>query len=129
MVNGHRGLKVYQLAFRIAMEIYVASKSFPKEEMFSLTDQLRRATRSVAANIAEGYRKRQYPKMFVSKLADADAELSEAFVFLNFAEACGYLAPQQVATWTDGYEEVGRMLGGMMADPGKFLPRTAPHKG
>jgi four helix bundle protein len=129
MVNGHRGLKVYQQAFRIAMEIFHASKSFPKEEMYSLTDQLRRATRSVAANIAEGYRKRQYPKMFVSKLADADAELSEALVFLDFGEACGYLTPQQVAAWSEGYDEVGRMLGGMMAAPEKFLPRTPPTKG
>ena len=71
-LKGYRDLKVYQLAYKLAMEIFPMSKAFPKEEKYSLTDQLRRSSRSVAANIAEGFRKRQYPEMFVSKLADAD---------------------------------------------------------
>ena len=70
-LKGHRDLKVYQLAYKLAMDIFNTSKSFSKEEKYSLTDQIRRSSRSVAANIAEGFRKRQYPKMFVSKLADA----------------------------------------------------------
>lgn len=76
-LKGHRDLKVYQLAYKLAMDIFNLSKSFPKEEKYSLTDQIRRSSRSVTANIAEGFRKRQYPKMFVSKLADADGEATE----------------------------------------------------
>ena len=83
----------YQLAYKLAMEIFVDSKTFPLAERFSLTDQIRRALRSVAANIAEGYRKKQYPKMFVSKMADADGEATETQVWLEFARDCGYLSP------------------------------------
>ena len=75
--QGFRDLRAYQLAFRLAMEIFQVSKSFPKEERYSLTDQIRRASRSVAANIGEGYRKKRYPRMFVSKMADADGEATE----------------------------------------------------
>jgi four helix bundle protein len=74
---GFRDLKVYQLAFNLAMEIFFESKKFPPEEKYSLTDQIRRASRSVPGNIAEGYRKKRYPKMFVSKMADADGEATE----------------------------------------------------
>ena len=70
--QGFRGLRVYQLAFKLAMEIYNESKHFPPEEKYSLTDQIRRASRSGATNIGEGYRRKQYPKMFVSKMSDAD---------------------------------------------------------
>ena len=77
MLKGHRDLKVYQLAYKLAMEIFNATKSFPKDERFSLTDQTRRSSRSVAANIAEGYHKCQYQNIFVSKLADSDAEAAE----------------------------------------------------
>ncbi len=93
-LKGHRDLKVYQLAYKLAMDIFNTSKSFPKEEKYSLTDQIRRSSRSVAANIAEGFRKRQYPKMFVSKLADADGEATETQVWLDFARDCEYLSPQ-----------------------------------
>ena len=76
-MQGFRDLNVYQKAYQLAMQIFDLSKSFPKEERYALTDQIRRSSRSVAANIAEGYRKRQYPKMFLSKLADADGETAE----------------------------------------------------
>jgi four helix bundle protein len=79
-LKGYRDLKVFQLAYKLAMEIFHESQAFPKEERFSLTDQIRRSTRSVGANIAEGFRKRQYPKMFVSKLADSDGEVAETQV-------------------------------------------------
>jgi four helix bundle protein len=85
MLKGHRDLKVYQLAFRLAMEVFTQSKSFPQDERYSLTSQIRRSSRSVVANIAEGFRKRQYPSMFVSKLADSDAEATETQVWLDFA--------------------------------------------
>ena len=118
--TGFRDLKVYQLAYQLAMEIFHESKSFPPEEKYSLTDQIRRASRSVAANIAEGYRKKRYPKMFVSKMADADGEATETQVWLDFARDCGYLSLQLQVKLTAGYEEVGRMLGGMINYPEKF---------
>ena len=84
-LRDHRNLKVYRLAYKLAMEIFEVSKEFPKEEKYSPTDQIRRSSRSVTANIAEGFRKRQYPKMFVSKLADADGEATVTKVCLDFA--------------------------------------------
>jgi four helix bundle protein len=118
--QGFRDLRVYQLAFKLAMEIFQESKSFPKEEKYSLTDQIRRASRSVSANIGEGYRKKRYPKMFVSKMADADGEATETQVWLEFATACGYLSQDRQIELIAGYEELGRMLGGMIAHPEKF---------
>ena len=117
---GFRDLKVYQLAYQLAMEIFHESKSFPREEKYSLTDQIRRASRSVASNIAEGYRKKRYAKMFVSKMADADGEATETQVWLDFARDCGYLSTQCQAKLTKGYEEVGRMLGNMILNPERF---------
>lgn len=119
-MRGHRDLKVYQSAYRLAMEIFNQSKIFPKEERYSLTDQIRRSSRSVAANIAEGYRKRRYPNMFVSKMADADSEATETQVWLDFACDCDYLSKERRDKLVSGYEEVGRMLGSMMSTPEKF---------
>ena len=118
--RGFRDLKAYQLAYDLAMQIFSESKRFPAEERYSLTDQIRRASRSVAANIAEGYRKKQYPKMFVSKMADADGEATETQVWLDFARDCGYLSPQVQSRLTMGYEELGRMLGSMILRPERF---------
>jgi four helix bundle protein len=123
-LRGHRDLKVYRLAYKLAMEIYEASKEFPKEEKYSLTDQIRRSSRSVAANIAEGFRKRQYPKMFVSKLADADREATETQVWLDFARDCKYLPVERCSGLVKEYKEVGRMPGSMMPTPEKFIPRA-----
>src|SRR5712692_8804446 len=110
MLHGYRGLKVYQLAYKLAMEVFEVSKVFPKEERYSLTDQIRRSSRSVAANLAEGYRKRQYPNMFVSKLADSHAEATETQVWLDFARDCGYLTLETHGKMSASYEEVERML-------------------
>ena len=104
------------------MEIFQESKLFPKEERYSLVDQMRRSSRSVAANIAEAFRKRQYPRMFINKLTDADGEATETQVWLDFALDCQYLLQKRHDELVKGYEEVGRMLGGMMANPNKFLP-------
>ena len=122
MFRGHRDLKVYQAAYKLAMEIFKESKSFPLDERFSLTSQIRRSSRSVAANIAEGYRKRQYPNMFASKLADSDAEATETQVWLDFAQDCGYLSTERHKQLVQGYEEVGKMLNAMIAHPEKFMP-------
>jgi len=122
MLQGHRDLKVYQLAYKLAMEIFHLSKKFPREEIYSLTDQIRRSSRSVAANIGEGFRKRRYPNHFVSKLTDCDAEATETQVWIDFAFDCGYLSLENHEHLTQGYEEVGKMLFGMMAEPTKFVP-------
>ncbi|MGI8566594.1 MAG: four helix bundle protein [Pyrinomonadaceae bacterium] len=122
MLRGHRDLKVYQLAYRLAMEIFQESKTFPKEERYSLSDQIRRSSRSVTANIAEGFRKRQYPNMFVSKLADSDAEATETQVWLDFAHDCSYITSERYEQLTKSYEEIGRMLSSMMTNPEKFRP-------
>ena len=120
MLRGHRDLKVYQLAYKLAMDIFHLSKSFPREEIYSLTDQIRKSSRSVAANIGEAFRKRRYPNHFVSKLTDCDAESTETQVWIDFAFDCGYLGEANRNRLTSGYEEVGKMLSGMIADPGKF---------
>lgn len=117
---GFRGLRVYQLAFQLAMEIFHESRKFPPEEKYSLTDQIRRASRSVPTNIGEGYRRKRYPKMFVSKLSDADGEGTETQVWIDFAFACGYISQELQMRWRTGYEEIGRMLGGMMTHPERF---------
>ncbi len=121
-LKGFRDLRVYQLAYKLAMDIFRESKSFPKDEKYSLTDQMRRSSRSIAANIAEGFRKRQYPKMFLSKLADADGETAETQVWLDFALDCEYLSKEKHDELLSQYEEIGRMLGAMMSMPEKFIP-------
>jgi four helix bundle protein len=87
-LGGFRDLRVYQLAYKLAMQIFNETKTFPHDERYSMISQIRRSSRSVAANLAEGYRKRQYPNMFVSKLADCDAEAKETQVRLDFARDC-----------------------------------------
>lgn len=122
-MQGHKSLKVFQSAYRLAMEIFHLTKTFPSEERYSLTDQIRRSSRSVPANIAEGYRKRQYPKMFVNKLSDADGEATETQVWLEFSRDCGYLSNETCQKLLNDYEEIGRMLGSMIQQPEKFVPR------
>ena len=118
--NGHKSLRVYQLAYELAMEIFHLSKSFPIEEKYSLTDQIRRSSRSVAVNIAEGYRKRQYPKMFVSKLADSDGEAAETQSWLDFSLDCGYVNQETHESLHSRYASVGAMLGNMIRNPEKL---------
>lgn len=120
---GFRDLKVYQKAFSLAKEIFEVSKSFPVEERYSLTDQIRRSSRSVCANIAEGYRKRRYPKHFTSKITDADSETSETIVWLDFALDFNYITKDFHDKIESEYEEIGRMLGSMADHPEKFLPK------
>jgi len=101
------------------MQIFNDTKTFPHDERFSMTSQMR-SSRSVAANLAEGYRKRQYPNMSVSKLADCDAEATETQVWLDFARDCGYLSEERHKEVAAGYNELGRMLSSMIRDPEKF---------
>jgi four helix bundle protein len=122
MSRGFKDLRAYQLAYQLAMRIFHESKRFPREEQYSLTDQIRRSSRSVSANFAEGYRKRQYPNALVSKLADADGEAAETQGWIDYGRDCGYWSAELAADLTCGYEEVGRMLGAMIANPEKFAP-------
>ena len=118
-----KNMKVYRMAYDAAMEIFEMSKKFPREEKYSLVDQIRRASRSVCANIAEGYRKREYPKHFALKMTDADSEASETTVWLDFAKDCGYIDSGIHPGMIDIYSEIGRMLGGMAKTPEKFKPK------
>lgn len=124
MEEGFKSLKVYQMAYKLAMEIYHLSKSFPKEETYSLTDQIRRSSRSVCTNIVEGYRKRIYPKHFSSKMTDADGECSETIIWLDFAKDCTYISLKKHKELQEQYLEVGKMLGSMIENPDKFFPKN-----
>jgi four helix bundle protein len=93
-IRDHHDLEVYQLAFECAMKIFEISKTFPKEEIYSLTDQIRRASRSVTSNIAEAFRKRRYSKALISKLNDAESEAAETQVWLDYSLKCNYLSDE-----------------------------------
>ena len=113
-------LLAYKKGFTLAMNIYSLTKNFPKEEKYSLTDQIRRSSRSVCANIAESYRKRDYPRHFQSKLTDSDAENSETQVWLEFAYHCDYLTQDNYNTYMKQSEEVGKLINHMILNPEKF---------
>src|SRR5258706_5170895 len=103
-VTDYKELRVYRLAFESAMEIFILSKKFPSEEKFSLTDQIRRSSRSVCTNIAEAGRKRRYEAAFVSKLSDSDGEAAETEVHLDFALRCGYVPADKHVKLRDHYD-------------------------
>ncbi len=113
-------LLAYQKSFDLAMAIFEISKNFPKEETYSLTDQVRRSSRSVSANISEAYRKRRYPKHFISKLTDADGENSETSTWLDFALACNYIEKDVHTNCVKKGEEIGKLINYMINNPGKF---------
>ena len=102
------------------MKIFHITKTFPTEERYSLTDQVRRSSRSICAGLAEAWRKRRYPAHFVSKLTDCDAEARETMVWLDFAFHCGYLTRKLYTELAAEYEEIGKMLGAMISCPEKF---------
>jgi four helix bundle protein len=113
-------LLAYQKAFSLAMEIKKVSDSFPKDEKYALTDQIRRSSRSVCANIAEAYRKRRYINHFISKLTDSDGENSETSVWLDFALECNYLSKSQYVDLINKSEEIGKIINYMILNPTKF---------
>ncbi|MCF6349114.1 MAG: four helix bundle protein [Flavobacteriaceae bacterium] len=117
---GFQKLLAYRKRFELAMDIFELSKSFPTEEKYSLTDQIRRSSRSVCANIAEAYRKRAYPKHFISKLSDADSENAETQVWLAFSESCNYISKKQKETLYNKSVEVGKLINFMINNPNKF---------
>lgn len=120
VARGFADLKVYRRAFALQQAIFETSMCFPREEQYALTDQIRRASRSVGANIAEAWRKRRYESHFLSKLSDADAELSETQHWLKTAEACQYITEDTTNDYFEQAELIGRMLGKMMLDSRKW---------
>lgn len=114
LVRTHTELEVYQRAFEAAMRVFVLSRDFPKEETYSLTDQIRRSSRSVCANIAEAWRKRRYEKAFVSKLVDAESEAAETQVWLEFAVKCEYLDREAASELYKAYDAIIKTLVGMI---------------
>jgi four helix bundle protein len=120
-----RDLLAYQKARRLSREIFRVTTTFPKEETFSLTDQIRRSSRSVGAQIAEAWAKRRYEKYFLSKLTDADGEQQETQHWIETATDCGYLTQKQAAVLIEKCAEIGRLLGGMMAKSDLFCGEPA----
>jgi four helix bundle protein len=116
MVTHFRELRVYQEAFDASMRIFELSKSWPKEERYSLTDQIRRASRSVCSNVAEAWRKRRYVAHFISKLSDADSEAAETQVWLDFSKSCGCLSEENFVELDKIYEEISGGLVNMMVN-------------
>lgn len=116
----YQDLLAYKKGFEVAMEIFEATKSFPSEEKYSLTDQIRRSSRSVCVNLAEAYRKRIYPNHFISKLTDSDAENSETQTWLEFALACKYINEITFNDLSTKNKEVDKLINYMILNPTKF---------
>ena len=122
-ITRHTQLDVYRKAFEEAMRVFEYSKKFPKEETYSLTDQVRRSSRSVCANIAEAWRKRRYEAAFLCKLSDAETESAETQVWIEFAVRCDYLERKTGATLFQTYDEIIRILVSMITNPKPWLFR------
>lgn len=120
LIKTHKELDVYNLSFETAMKIYHVSKQFPAEERFSLTDQIRRSSRSVASNIAEAFRKRRYPKAFVSKLYEVEGEAAETQVWLDFALQCEYIQQDLHQELFTSYDWILGKLVNMIHQPEKW---------
>jgi four helix bundle protein len=120
-ILSHRDLEVYGKAFDAAMQIFDYSKRFPKEETYSLTDQVRRSSRSVCANLAEAWRKRRYEAAFISKLSDAESEAAESQVWTEFAVRCDYLKRDHAVQLYATYDEILRMLVAMINHPESWI--------
>ena len=120
-ITTHRDLDVYQRAIEGAMKLFQASKSFPKEERFSLTSQIRRSSRSVCANLAEAWRKRRYEAAFISKLNDAEAEAAETQVWIEFAVRCEYLPRPAGRELYRVYDDVLATIVGMINHPDTWI--------
>lgn len=123
-IKSAKDLKVYKKAYALAMEVYRLSKSWPPEERYSLTDQIRRSSRSVCSNLREAWAKRRYEAHFISKLTDSNGENSETDTWLDFAFDCGYLIPSDYEHLSEECRQIGAMLGAMIAEPKPFLLKS-----
>jgi len=124
LVRTHTDLEVYQLAFDLSMEIFQISKSFPKAETYSLTDQIRRSSRSVCANMAEAWRKRRYEAVFVSQLSDSETEAAETQVWIQFAVKYEYITREQTTHLYTDYDKILGMLVALIKNPKPWLLNT-----
>lgn len=119
-MGSFRDLKVYQKAFKLAMDIFKMTRDFPQEEKYALTTQIRKSSRSVCSSFGEGYRKRKYQVHFVSKMTDSDMENSETQVWLDFLLSCKYISRDVYNEYFERSEEIGRMLNHMIDNPEKY---------
>jgi len=119
-MSDFRDLVVYKKAFKLAMDIYEVSKTFPKEEVYSLTSQIRRSSRAVCSNIGEGYRKRLYEAHFISETSDSDMENTETQVWLDFALGCNYISQKVFEDFNTRSQEIGRLLNHMITNPDRY---------
>lgn len=120
IVRSHKHLEVYKISYDLALEIHNISKSFPKEEIYSLVSQIRRSSRSVSANIAEAFRKRRYEKAFVAKLSDSEGEAAETQVWLDMARDFDYISASKCDQLSKQYDQVIGMLVNMIRHPEKW---------
>jgi len=120
-INNFRELRVYQNAMSAAMRIFDLTKAFPAEEKYSMTDQMRRSSRSVCANLAEAWRKRRYQNAFIAKLSDSESEACETQVWLDFAQNCGYLNEQKRQELDDVYDQIIAQIVKMIQEADKWL--------
>ena len=123
-INSATDLEVYKSAYSLAMDIFRVSQGFPREEIYSLTSQIRRSSRSVCLNLREAWAKRRYEAHFLSKPTDCDGESAETETSLQFAKDCGYLNEAVFAEFVERNRSVGRMLGAMLRNPSPFILRT-----
>ena len=124
VVRSAKELEVYKKAYALAMDLFQLSKTFPGEERYALTSQIRRSSRSVSMNLREAWAKRRYEAHFLSKLTDCDGECNETDTSLDFARDCGYITDEHHANLTEVNREVGRMLGSMISNTAPFLLRA-----
>lgn len=120
-IRTHNDLEVYQKAFEAAMRIFKLPEGFPKPETYAITDQVRRCSRSICANLAEAWRKRRYVKAFISKLSDAEAEAAETQVWPEFSVKCGYLSREQATPLYQQYDAILATLVGMIIHPKSWV--------
>ncbi len=122
-VNSFKDLDVYKLSRQVSLQIFETSRQFPKEEMYSLIDQIRRSSRSVGAQIAEAWAKRRYKKHFISKITDADGEQQETQHWIETAMDCGYITSESGNKWLKSYNLIGRMLNSMITKADSFCSK------
>jgi four helix bundle protein len=120
-INSAKDLEVYKKAYTLSMEIFELSKTFPKEERYALTSQIRRSSRSVCLNLREAWAKRRYEAHFINKLTDCDGENSETNSSIDFAYDCGYITLEVKKKLNTENESIGRMIGTMLKNPNPFL--------
>ncbi len=120
-LNSAKDLDVYKMSYQLAMQLFKLSRGFPAEEKFALTSQIRRSSRSVCLNLREAWAKRRYEAHFISKLTDCDGENSETDSSIDFAKDCGYITIEQHEELSALCQQVGKMLGSMLNNPGPFL--------